>query len=96
MDDLMDAIIMHPFYHLFYKSYFLLLTVRTTGQFNVRVGPEYNRYKRKAPSSKPLYQSVAVDVFCTKVMHVYVISEIDVKIDRYRDRCSRSRFSCTL
>ena len=54
---------MHPFY----KSYFLLLTVRTAGQFNVRVGPEYNRYKRKAPSSKPLYETVAVDVFCTKV-----------------------------
>ena len=72
----MDVIIMHPFY----KSYFLLLTVRTTGQFNVRVGPEYNRYKRKAPSSKPLYETVAVDVFCTKVTHAF--SDIDIMIDR--------------
>jgi hypothetical protein len=32
-------------------------------QFNVRVGPEYNRYKKKAPSGPPIYEPFAVDVF---------------------------------
>ena len=31
--------------------------------FNVRVGPDYNRFKRKAPSPPPLYEPFAVDVF---------------------------------
>lgn len=31
--------------------------------FNVRIGPDYNRYKKKAPSAVPLYDTVAVDVF---------------------------------
>lgn len=34
--------------------------------FNVRIGPEYNRYKKKAPSSAPLFDCIAVDIFCTK------------------------------
>jgi len=36
-------------------------------QFNVRVGPEYSRFKKKEPSGPPLYEAVAVDVFCTKL-----------------------------
>eukprot|EP01034_Spumella_vulgaris_P024243 gene24243-30562_t len=36
-------------------------------QFNVRVGPEYSRYKKKAPSGPPIYEPFAVDVFCTKL-----------------------------
>jgi hypothetical protein len=32
-------------------------------QFNVRVGPEYSRYKKKAPSGPPIYEPFAVDVF---------------------------------
>lgn len=32
-------------------------------QFNVRVGPDYNRFKRKGPSSSPFYEPFAVDVF---------------------------------
>lgn len=35
-------------------------------QFNVRVGPDYNRFKRKAPSGRAIYEPFAVDVFCTK------------------------------
>mmetsp|Transcript_9107 Transcript_9107/g.13579 ORF Transcript_9107/g.13579 Transcript_9107/m.13579 type:complete len:603 (+) Transcript_9107:42-1850(+) len=35
-------------------------------QFNVRVGPDYNRFKRKAPSGQAIYEPFAVDVFCTK------------------------------
>ena len=31
--------------------------------FNVRIGPDYNRYKKKAPSSVPLFEPFAVDVF---------------------------------
>lgn len=31
--------------------------------FNVRTGPDYNRLKKKAPSSAPLYDAFAVDVF---------------------------------
>lgn len=31
--------------------------------FQVRIGPEYNRYKKKAPSGPPLYEAVAVDIF---------------------------------
>eukprot|EP01032_Pedospumella_encystans_P015765 gene15765-18016_t len=36
-------------------------------QFNVRVGPDYNRHKKKAPSAVPIYEPFAVDVFCTKL-----------------------------
>jgi hypothetical protein len=36
-------------------------------QFNVRVGPDYNHYKKKAPSGPALYEAFAVDVFCTKL-----------------------------
>lgn len=36
-------------------------------QFNVRVGPEYTRFKKKAASGPPLYEAVAVDAFCTKL-----------------------------
>jgi hypothetical protein len=32
-------------------------------QFNVRVGPDYSRYKKKAPSGPPIYEAFAVDVF---------------------------------
>lgn len=32
-------------------------------QFNVRVGPNYDRYKKKAPSGPPLFEAFAVDVF---------------------------------
>ena len=32
-------------------------------QFNVRVGPDYNRYKKKAPSGPALYEAFAVDMF---------------------------------
>jgi hypothetical protein len=31
--------------------------------FNVRVGPDYNRYKRKGPSGAPIYEPFAVDIF---------------------------------
>jgi hypothetical protein len=31
--------------------------------FNVRVGPDYNRYKKKGPSEKPLYEAIGVDAF---------------------------------
>lgn len=34
--------------------------------FQVRIGPEYNRYKKKAPSAPPLYEAVAVDIFCAR------------------------------
>ena len=33
--------------------------------FHVRMGPDYNRNKKKVPSGPPLYNPVAVDVFCT-------------------------------
>jgi hypothetical protein len=31
--------------------------------FNVRIGPNYDRFKKKAPSAAPLYDIFAVDVF---------------------------------
>lgn len=31
--------------------------------FNVRIGPDYNRFKKKAPSGPPLFEAIAVDVF---------------------------------
>ena len=31
--------------------------------FNVRVGPDYARFKRKAPSQPPIYEPFAIDVF---------------------------------
>lgn len=31
--------------------------------FMVRTGPDYARHKRKAPSARPLYEPVAVDIF---------------------------------
>lgn len=34
--------------------------------FQVRAGPDYNRFKKKAPTLPPLYDPIAVDVFCTK------------------------------
>lgn len=34
--------------------------------FNVRVGPDYNRNKKKGPSDAPIYEPFAVDVFCAK------------------------------
>eukprot|EP01036_Dinobryon_divergens_P033305 gene33305-43061_t len=36
-------------------------------QFNVRAGPDYNKFKKKAPSGPPIYEAFAVDVFCTKL-----------------------------
>lgn len=34
--------------------------------FQVRIGPDYSRHKKKAPSAVPLYDIVGVDVFRTK------------------------------
>lgn len=34
--------------------------------FNVRIGPDYNRNKKKAPSGAPIYEPFAVDIFCAK------------------------------
>lgn len=34
--------------------------------FHVRIGPDYNRFKKKAPSAPSLYEPVAFDIFCTK------------------------------
>lgn len=34
--------------------------------FKVRVGPDYKRNQRKAPTGPPLFEPVAVDIFCTK------------------------------
>lgn len=34
--------------------------------FNVRIGPDYNRNKKKAPSGPSLYEAFAVDIFCAK------------------------------
>jgi hypothetical protein len=31
--------------------------------FNVRVGPDYARYKKKGPSGPPIYEPFAVDTF---------------------------------
>jgi hypothetical protein len=31
--------------------------------FQVRIGPNYSTYKKKAPSVSPLYESFAVDIF---------------------------------
>lgn len=36
-------------------------------QFFTRIGPDYNRFKKKAASPPPLYRPFAVDVFCTKL-----------------------------
>eukprot|EP01041_Mallomonas_annulata_P009257 gene9257-19216_t len=47
-------------------------------QFNVRVGPDYNRYKKKAASGPPIYEAVAVDVFCTKLRVDYIASKIQL------------------
>lgn len=35
-------------------------------QFKVRIGPDYNRFKKKAASGAPLFEPFAIDVFCTK------------------------------
>jgi hypothetical protein len=35
-------------------------------QFQVRIGPDYSRYKKKAPTAPPLYEPIGVDVFKTR------------------------------
>ncbi len=42
-------------------------------QFNVRIGPDYNRYKRKAASAAPIYEPFAVDVFWSVLPYYYLI-----------------------
>jgi len=32
----------------------------------VRIGPNYDRFKKKAPSAAPLFDIIGVDCFCTK------------------------------
>ena len=51
-------------------------------RFNVRIGPNYERNKKKAPSASPLYEIFAVDVFATEkrvdhVMEKMYIPELD-------------------
>ncbi len=43
-------------------------------QFNVRVGPDYNRYKKKAPSGPPIYEPFAVDVFWCVTFETFVVT----------------------
>ena len=41
-------------------------------QFQVRVGPQYSYYKKKAPSAAALYEPVAVDVFKYVLSQPYI------------------------
>jgi hypothetical protein len=59
-------------------------------QFQVRVGPDYNRNKLKAPSTRPLYEPFAVDFFCTskRLDHVaqrFELPEALTELKTYHD-----------
>ena len=49
---------------LYLSTYVSLLSLQADNrQFQVRIGPEYSRFKKKAPSASPLFEAFAVDVF---------------------------------
>ena len=49
---------------LYLSAYVSLLSLQADNrQFQVRIGPEYSRFKKKAPSASPLFEAFAVDVF---------------------------------
>jgi hypothetical protein len=48
--------------------------------FNVRIGPNYGYNKAKAPSAAALYDPIAMDVFCTKVLNAYKLPINSLKL----------------
>jgi hypothetical protein len=45
-------------------------------QFQTRIGPDYKKHGKKAPSSTPIYEPCAVDVICTKLRKDHIAEKM--------------------